>query len=131
MTPRLATLELAAHREPYGPISVCSIRYITNNPGRCSLFCQAAEMVIEPGDAEGGPRNRHRGADQWLFVVAGTGVAKIKGKRYPLKSGSLVLIQHGDQHEIRNTGRTLLKTLNLYSPPAYTKGGDELPRAKP
>jgi len=88
-------------------------------------------MVIEPGDAEGGPRNRHRGADQWLFVVAGTGVAKIKGKRYPLKSGTLVLIEHGDQHEICNTGRTLLKTLNLYSPPAYTKGGDELPRAKP
>jgi mannose-6-phosphate isomerase-like protein (cupin superfamily) len=93
--------------------------------------CQAAEMVIEPGEAEGGPRNRHRGADQWLFVVAGTGVAKIKGKRYPLKSGTLVLIEQGDQHEICNTGRTLLKTLNLYSPPAYTKGGDELPRAKP
>jgi mannose-6-phosphate isomerase-like protein (cupin superfamily) len=93
--------------------------------------CQAAEMVIEPGDAEGGPRNRHRGADQWLFVVEGTGVAIIKGKRYPLKSGVLVLIEHGDQHEIRNTGRTLLKTLNLYSPPAYTKSGDELPRALP
>jgi hypothetical protein len=24
---------------------------------------QAAEMVIAPGDAEGGARNRHRGAD--------------------------------------------------------------------
>jgi mannose-6-phosphate isomerase-like protein (cupin superfamily) len=96
-----------------------------------SRRCQAAEMVIEPGKAEGGPRNRHRGADQWLFVVKGTGVAKIKGQRYPLKSGVLLLIEHGDQHEIRNTGRSLLKTLNLYNPPAYTKGGDELPRAKP
>ena len=34
---------------------------------------QAAEMVIVAGDAEGGPQNRHRGADQWLFVVSGTG----------------------------------------------------------
>src|SRR5258708_37964172 len=93
--------------------------------------CQAAEMVIEPGKAEGGPRNRHRGADQWLFVVGGTGVAKIKRQRYPLKSGTLLLIQHGDQHEIRNTGHSLLKTLNRYSPPAYTKSGDELPSAKP
>jgi mannose-6-phosphate isomerase-like protein (cupin superfamily) len=93
--------------------------------------CQAAEMVIEPGKAEGGPGNRHRGTDQWLFVVAGAGIAKIKGQRYPLKSGTLLLIEHGDQHEIRNTGRSLLKTLNLYSPPAYTKSGDELPRAKP
>jgi len=88
-------------------------------------------MVIEPGKAEGGPHNRHRGADQWLFVVDGTGVAKIKGQRYPLKAGTLLLIEHGDQHEIRNTGRALLKTLNLYSQPAYTQGGDELPRAKP
>lgn len=93
--------------------------------------CQAAEMVIEPGKAEGGPHNRHRGADQWLFVVAGTGVARIKGKRYSLKQHTLLLIEHGDQHEIRNTGRSLLETLNLYSPPAYTKNGDELPRAKP
>ena len=32
---------------------------------------QAAEMVIAPGGHEGGPDNRHRGSDQWLFVVAG------------------------------------------------------------
>jgi mannose-6-phosphate isomerase-like protein (cupin superfamily) len=93
--------------------------------------CQAAEMVIEPGKAEGGPHNRHRGTDQWLFVVDGTGVAKIKGQRHPLVPGTLLLIEHGDQHEIRNTGRALLKTLNLYSPPAYTADGDELSRAKP
>jgi mannose-6-phosphate isomerase-like protein (cupin superfamily) len=93
--------------------------------------CQAAEMVIPPGAAEGGPTNRHRGADQWLFVIEGTGVAKIKGQRIPLKAGSLLLIEHGDQHEIRNTGRKNLKTLNLYSPPAYTRSGDELPRARP
>jgi mannose-6-phosphate isomerase-like protein (cupin superfamily) len=43
---------------------------------------QAAEMVIAPGEAEGDPRNRHRGADQWLYVVAGTGSALVKGKRY-------------------------------------------------
>ncbi len=54
---------------------------------------QAAEMVIPPAKAEGGPENRHRGSDQWLLVVAGSGVAKIKGKRYPLKAGSLLLIE--------------------------------------
>jgi mannose-6-phosphate isomerase-like protein (cupin superfamily) len=93
--------------------------------------CQAAEMVIPPGDAEGGPGNRHRGADQWLFVVAGRGTARIKGRSYPLKEGTLLLIEHGDEHEIRNTGRALLKTLNIYSPPAYTPAGNELPRARP
>ena len=93
---------------------------------------QAATMVIPPGGAEGGPGNRHRGADQWLFVVAGRGVVKRKrGRAVPLRAGSLVLIEHGDEHEVRNTGRTPLRTLNLYLPPAYTKQGDELPRAKP
>jgi hypothetical protein len=29
---------------------------------------QAAEMVVKPGKGEGDPHNRHRGADQWLFV---------------------------------------------------------------
>ena len=48
---------------------------------------QAAEMTIAPGDSEGGARNRHRGADQWLFVVSGTGTARVNGKRYPLSGG--------------------------------------------
>jgi len=91
---------------------------------------QAAAMVIAPGDAEGDSRNRHRGADQWLFVVSGTGVAKINGRSYPLKRNVLLLIEHGDRHEIRNTGRQLLKTLNVYAPPTYSSSGDELPRAK-
>jgi len=92
---------------------------------------QAAEMVIPPGDAEGGPDNRHPGADQWLFVVAGSGLALIEGKRIALKRGTLLFIERGDQHEIRNSGRGLLRTLNVYVPPAYTRGGNPLPRAKP
>lgn len=87
-------------------------------------------MVIEPGDAEGGPTNRHRGTDQWLFVVSGTGTALVNGKRFPLRPATLMLIERRDRHEIRNTGRTLLRTLNLYVPPAYTKSGKELPPAK-
>jgi mannose-6-phosphate isomerase-like protein (cupin superfamily) len=91
---------------------------------------QGATMVIEPGDSEGGPDNRHRGADQWLFVVAGSGVAVLGGRKHRLKSGSLVLVERGTTHEIRNTGRTPLKTLNVYVPPAYRSDGDELPRGR-
>jgi len=91
---------------------------------------EAAEMVIKPGDAEGDPSNRHRGADQWLFVVSREGVAKINGKRYPLRSGTLMVIERGDRHEIRNTGADLLRTLNVYVPPAYDSKGDELPAGR-
>jgi mannose-6-phosphate isomerase-like protein (cupin superfamily) len=87
-------------------------------------------MTLGPGEKEGGPDNRHRGADQWLFVEAGSGVAIVNGARTKLRAGSLVLIERGDRHEIRNTGRTPLKTLNVYVPPAYTPAGDELPRGR-
>lgn len=85
---------------------------------------QAAEMVLAPGDTEGGPDNRHRGADQWLYVVSGTGVATVEGRRVPLKAGTLLVIERRERHEVRNTGRTLLKTLNFYYPPAFDADGD-------
>jgi len=85
---------------------------------------QAAEMVIAPGGSEGGPDNRHRGADQWLFVLSGSGVATVEGEPVPLKAGTLLVIEKGERHEVRNTGRTLLKTLNFYYPPAFDAEGD-------
>jgi mannose-6-phosphate isomerase-like protein (cupin superfamily) len=91
---------------------------------------QAAEMVLPPGKSEGGPDNRHRGSDQWLFVVSGTGEATINRHRYPLKPGTLLLIERGDTHEIKNTGKSELVTVNFYVPPAYTLDGEELPAGK-
>jgi mannose-6-phosphate isomerase-like protein (cupin superfamily) len=92
---------------------------------------QAAEMVLEPGETEGDSRNHHKGADQWLYVVSGAGVAIVAKKRIKLVEGTLLLIEKGNNHEIRNTGTTPLKTLNIYLPPAYTKSADPLPPAEP
>lgn len=36
----------------------------------------------------------------------------------------------GDEHEIRNTGQDMLRTLNFYVPPAYTSSGEKLPRGR-
>lgn len=91
---------------------------------------QAVTMTLGPGDCEGGPGNRHRGADQWLFVESGKGLAIVNNRRIALRAGTLVLIERGDRHEIRNTGHTPLRTLNIYVPPAYSKSGDELPRGR-
>src|ERR1051325_11245033 len=91
---------------------------------------QAATMVIAPGDCEGGPDNRHRGADQWLYVVSGSGVAVLGGRTHRIKAGSVVFVERGTTHEIRHTGRKTLKTLNVYVPPAYRPDGGELPRGR-
>jgi mannose-6-phosphate isomerase-like protein (cupin superfamily) len=93
-------------------------------------YSQAARMTLAPGKTEGGPDNRHRGADQWLFVVSGKGVAIVEGNRVELRAGTLILIERGETHEIRNTGDVPLQTLNVYVPPAYVEGGDELPAGK-
>jgi mannose-6-phosphate isomerase-like protein (cupin superfamily) len=88
---------------------------------------QVAQMVLAPGDREGDADNRHRSADQWLYVVDGVGQARVSGKRYALRSGTLLLIRHGVPHEIRNTGRGMLKTLSFYSPPGYYADGEARP----
>jgi mannose-6-phosphate isomerase-like protein (cupin superfamily) len=91
---------------------------------------QAAQMTLAPGETEGGPDNRHRGADQWLYVVGGTGVAVVDGERVDLRDGTLLLIGRGETHEVRNTGEEPLRTLNVYVPPAYTEDGDALPAGR-
>ena len=92
---------------------------------------QAAEMVLAPGSAEGNPNNRHRGADQWLLVIRGSGTAIVNRRRVRLEPATLLLIEHGDRHEIRNDGDEDLVTLNFYVPPGYSAHGDELPAGKP
>ncbi|MCC4602398.1 cupin domain-containing protein [Xanthomonas campestris pv. badrii] len=88
---------------------------------------QAAEMVIAPGQSEGGPDNRHRAADQWVYVVDGDGMAIVDGQSHPLQGGSLLAIERGQTHEIRNSGPVPLKTVNFYHPPAYDAQGEPLP----
>lgn len=97
---------------------------------RARQRARTSSRDVAPGDCEGGPDNRHRGADQWLFVVSGRGVAIVNGRRVALRAGSILLIEKGDLHEIRNTGRTMMKTVNVYVPPAYRSDGEELPRGR-
>jgi mannose-6-phosphate isomerase-like protein (cupin superfamily) len=92
---------------------------------------QSAVMVLGAGGCEGGPDNRHLGADQWLIVTEGNGTAIVNGRNVALKAGTIVLIEAGDTHEIRNTGRSLLKTVSVYLPPAYDADGEELKAGKP
>lgn len=85
---------------------------------------QSAQMVLAPGDSTGGPDNRHRGAEQWVYVVDGRGQAVVEGRQVELAPGSLLVIERGEAHEIRNTSDVPLKTLNFYQPPAFDAAGE-------
>jgi len=80
---------------------------------------QAATMVLAAGTSTGGSANRHASADQWLYVLSGSGSATVAGDDVPLSAGVLLLIEAGETHEIRNEADEPRRTLNVYAPPAY------------
>jgi mannose-6-phosphate isomerase-like protein (cupin superfamily) len=86
---------------------------------------QAAMMTLQPGGSTGERvENEHPNAEQWLFVVSGSGRATVGKRTVKIAENSLLLIEKGEPHKITNTGRSRLVTLNFYVPPAYTKSGD-------
>jgi mannose-6-phosphate isomerase-like protein (cupin superfamily) len=88
---------------------------------------QAATMTIRPGGRSNeSSANEHAWAEQWPYVVSGTGVARVSGRTARLRPGSLVLIGRREPHVIENTGRRNLVTVNVYVPPAYDGGGEPL-----
>lgn len=80
---------------------------------------QSAIMVLPPKGNEGGPDNKHKNSDQWLYVTSGKGSATVDGTEVELLPGCLILIEKGEIHEIRNTGEVNLNTINFYVPPEY------------
>jgi mannose-6-phosphate isomerase-like protein (cupin superfamily) len=97
-------------------------------PVMTSRTVQAAIMSLRSGESSSNRiENEHPRAEQWLFVVSGTGVGRLGTRRVRLKKGDLILIPKKVPHQITNTGRARLVTLNLYAPPAYTRQGDVKP----
>ncbi len=80
---------------------------------------QAATLVLQPGTSTGGPENRHPDADQWLYVIRGSGSATVGGSDVSIGPGDLLLIEAGEPHEIRADEDERLVTINVYAPPAY------------
>ena len=89
-----------------------------------SRAVQTATMILQPGQSTGKPQNEHPHSEQWLFVVSGNGKALVNKRRLTIRGNSLLLIEKGEIHQVVNTGRRPLVTLNFYAPPAYRKNGD-------
>src|SRR5689334_7612192 len=90
-----------------------------------SRSVQAAMMTLQPGGVSDEElSNEHPRSEQWLFVISGSGVARVGKRRVRLREHSLLLIEKGEVHQIINTGRGLLRTINFYAPPAYTADGE-------
>jgi mannose-6-phosphate isomerase-like protein (cupin superfamily) len=96
-----------------------------------SQSVQAATMVLQPGQSSSAEiTDEHPKSEQWLFVVSGSGRAKVAHRSVNLKAGSLVLIEPNEPHQITNTAKSPLVTINFYAPPAYTRKGNVKRQAK-
>src|SRR3954470_10311609 len=76
---------------------------------------QAAMMTLRPGQSSSDqPENEHPRCEQWLFVISGTGRARVGSRRVAIRTGSLLLIEKGEPHQITCTGRSHLVTFSVY-----------------
>lgn len=80
---------------------------------------QIASMVLKPGESSGEYGNEHAGSDQILLVLAGNADLTVNGEELRLTTGDVILIEAGEQHQVRCSGDTTLRTLNVYAPPGY------------
>jgi len=81
--------------------------------------CQLATMELLPDEATGSAEARHPSSDQWIFVLAGEGVAVVSGETFTLSPGSMLLVEAGETHKISGSDGEALRMLTVYSPPAY------------
>lgn len=81
--------------------------------------CQLASMVLQPGEVSGEYGNEHPESDQILYVVEGQATAIVNEKEVTLREDDAIVIEAGENHQIRAQGEGPLRTLNFYSPPAY------------
>jgi quercetin dioxygenase-like cupin family protein len=74
----------------------------------------AYRLVLEPDSALS---HVHVGAEEVLYVLEGTGEARIEGARHQVAPGQAVFIPDGAEHSYINTGSTPLVLVGALAPP--------------
>ena len=81
---------------------------------------QLVVMSIPPGGDIGMEIHEH--VEQTLFIRSGRGEASLDGDLMALEAGSVVVVEPGTEHDIRNTGDVDLKIFTIYAPPNHLDG---------
>lgn len=81
---------------------------------------QLVVMALQSGEDIG--KEIHPEHDQFIRVESGTGKAILNGEESMLADGTAVVIPAGTEHNIINTGSTVMKLYTLYTPPEHKDG---------
>lgn len=64
----------------------------------------------------------HEDATEAMYCISGTGKASVNGVWYDLVPDSMICALPGELHQIRNTGRGILRVLCVFSPAVSSSG---------
>ncbi len=78
---------------------------------------QAVFSIIPPG-ASGTKLHYHTQRESWIIVLSGEGKEIVDGNEFPLKANDSIFILPNEKHKIQNTGKTELRTIEIYSLPS-------------
>jgi mannose-6-phosphate isomerase-like protein (cupin superfamily) len=93
-----------------------SLEPVSGEVGSRLTFRIAEIAVPKPGDPPRGP-HLHKGYEECIYVLKGTGVTHAESGEIPIMPGDIVLIPPGEKHMTRNTGTEPLVLLCFFPTP--------------
>lgn len=81
---------------------------------------QRVLMSLRPGEDIGMETHRH--VEQDFFIVRGDGMLTMSGKKIEIHPGAMFTVLPGTRHNVKNTGKTAMKIITVYSPPNHLSG---------
>jgi mannose-6-phosphate isomerase-like protein (cupin superfamily) len=101
-----------------------SLEPVSGEIGSRVTFRIAEVAPVKPGDAPRGPHH-HKGFEECIYVLRGTGVSHSESGEIPIKPGDIVLIPPNEKHMTVNTGSEPLVLLCFFPEPDVTSKTEE------
>ena len=101
-----------------------SLEPVSGEIGSRLTFRIAEIAVPKASDPPRGP-HLHRGFEECIYVLKGTGVTVAESGEIPIKPSDIVLIPPNEKHMTRNTGGEPLVLLCFFAEPNVTLGTTE------
>ena len=91
-------------------------------------YLQLVAMSLQAGEDIG--KEVHEHIDQFIRIESGTGVAFINGVESPIADDDAVVIPAGAEHNITNTGDSVMKLYTIYGSPEHKDGVTQATKAE-
>jgi mannose-6-phosphate isomerase-like protein (cupin superfamily) len=101
-----------------------SLEPVSGEIGSRVTFRIAEVAPVKPGDTPRGPHH-HKGFEECIYVLRGTGVSHSESGEIPIKPGDIVLIPPNEKHMTVNTGSEPLVLLCFFPEPDVTSKTEE------